>query len=151
MREDPPEGTEGDPAPITSLLGEAFMFTLEGGGLDNRELRALLDWTVRPRLLPIRGVADVNSLGGEVRTYEVRLDPAALEARGAGPSTTVVSAIENSNRKPGDRIVRNDEVLLVRIDRAARDDRGHRRYYGGGGRRRANRGARRGPRCSNRR
>lgn len=109
-----PETAEGGLAPITTPLGEAFMFTLEGDGQTNTELRTILDWTVRPRLVSIEGVAEVNSLGGEVRAFEVVPSPARLQALGLS-LRDVEAAIERNNRNAGgDRVVRNDEVLLVR-------------------------------------
>lgn len=111
---DLPPGAEGGLAPITTPLGEAFMFTLEGPATSNVELRTVLDWTIRPRLLSVPGVAEVNSLGGEVRAFEVVLRPDRLSALALGPGD-VARAIERNNRNAGgDRIVRNDEVLLVR-------------------------------------
>ena len=64
-------------APITTPLGEMFMFTIEGD-LSLADKRALLDWVIRPQLRTIPGVADVNSLGGEVRTFEVVPNPQLL-------------------------------------------------------------------------
>ncbi|HRV81156.1 MAG TPA: CusA/CzcA family heavy metal efflux RND transporter [Planctomycetota bacterium] len=114
VRDSLPPGTEGSLAPITTPLGEVFMFTLEGQGYTNRQLRSILDWNIRPRLLPVAGVADVNALGGEVRSMEVQVRPEALQAH-ALTLDDVVHAIESNNRNAGgDRIVRNDEVLLVR-------------------------------------
>jgi len=66
-----PDQVEGGLAPITTPLSEAYMFTVTSDQRDNRELRGLLDWSIRPRLLSIPGVADVNALGGEVRTILV--------------------------------------------------------------------------------
>lgn len=111
---DLPEGAEGGLAPITTPLGEAFMFTVEGPGYSNQELRTTLDWIVRPRLMSVPGVAEVNALGGLVRSFEVAVDPARLQARDLAIDD-VVEAISSSNRNAGgDRIIRNDEVLLVR-------------------------------------
>ena len=76
-----PPGATGGMAPITTPLGEMFMFTIEGD-LPLAEKRALLDWVIRPQLRTIPGVADVNSLGGEVRTFEVVPQPQSLAARG---------------------------------------------------------------------
>ena len=66
-----PAGVEGGIAPMTTPLGEMFMFTVEGGGLTLMERRDLLDWVIRPALRTVPGVADVNSLGGLVRSFEV--------------------------------------------------------------------------------
>ena len=59
-----PSGVSGGIAPMTTPLGEMFMFSIEGGGLSLMEKRDLLDWVIRPALRTIPGVADVNSLGG---------------------------------------------------------------------------------------
>ena len=50
--------------PMTTPLGEMFMFTVEGGDLSLMERRNLLDWMIRPALRTVKGVADVNTLGG---------------------------------------------------------------------------------------
>ncbi len=111
---DMPEGAEGGLAPITTPLGEAFMFTVEGEHHTNQELRTVLDWTIRPRLMSVDGVAEVNALGGLVRSFEVTVDPAQLRAYGI-ELDELSEALRRSNRNAGgDRIVRNDEVLLVR-------------------------------------
>ena len=57
-----PAGIRGGVAPMTTPLGEMFMFTIEGGTLDLRERRSLLDWVIRPALRTVGGVADVNAL-----------------------------------------------------------------------------------------
>jgi len=109
-----PSGVEAGLAPITTPLGEAYMFMVEGEGHSNIELRGLLDWVIRPRLLSVDGVADVNALGGEVRSYHVTPDPEALLAMGLNIGD-LKKALENNNRNAGgDRVVRNNEVLLVR-------------------------------------
>ncbi len=65
-----PPGASGGMAPITTPLGEMFMFTIEGD-LPLAEKRTLLDWVIRPQLRTLPGVADVNCLGGLVRSFEV--------------------------------------------------------------------------------
>lgn len=109
-----PPGAEGNLAPITTPLGEAFMFTLESDVHSNSELRSALDWIVRPRLISVDGVAELNSLGGEVRAFEVVPSPDRLVALDLSLDG-LAEAIDRNNRNAGgDRIVRNDEVLLVR-------------------------------------
>lgn len=75
-----PDGVEGGLAPITMPLSDVYMFLVEGEGHSNRELRSILDWIIRPRLLSVDGVADVNALGGEVRSFQVEPDPARLKS-----------------------------------------------------------------------
>src|SRR3990172_1035557 len=101
-------------APITTPLGEVYMYRIEGGNLSSAERRTLQDWTIRPRLRTVDGVADVNSLGGEVRAFEVAVQPERLARYGLGLDE-VEQAIEASNRNAGgDRINRQDQTLLVR-------------------------------------
>ena len=111
-----PGGVSGGLAPIVTPLGEMLMFTLDGPDLSPRDARTLLDWVVRPALRVVPGVADVNVMGGYVRTYEVIPDPAAMSARGI---TTAVleEAIERNNRNDGAGRVRDgEEALLVRAE-----------------------------------
>lgn len=108
-----PEGVEGGLAPITAPLSEVYMFLVEGDGYSNMELRNVLDWIIRPRLLSVDGVADVNALGGEVRSFHVVPDPDALRAFDL-TINDICDALERNNQNAGgDRFVRNDEVLLV--------------------------------------
>ena len=110
---DLPAMASGGLAPATTPLGEMFMFTIEGP-LSLEEKRTLLDWTIRPQLRSIPGVADVNALGGMVRTFEVVPDVGALAARGI-TLEQLRTAIEENNRNDGaGRIDRNEEALLVR-------------------------------------
>lgn len=108
-----PEGVEGGLAPITMPLSDVYMFLVEGEGYNNMELRSMLDWIIRPRLLSVEGVADVNALGGEVRSFQVVPSPDALIAFDL-TIDDICTALEKNNRNAGgDRVVRNDEVLLV--------------------------------------
>src|SRR5215210_284054 len=79
---DLPAGISGGMAPITTPLGEMFQFTIEAPGMSLEERRSLLDWVIRPALRTVPGVADVNALGGKVRSLEVVPDPAKLAALG---------------------------------------------------------------------
>ncbi|KIF83640.1 efflux RND transporter permease subunit [Noviherbaspirillum autotrophicum] len=116
---DLPPGTEGGLAPITTPLGEMFMFTIEGD-LPLTDKRTLLDWVIRPQLRAIPGVADVNALGGLVKSFEVVPDPAALAARGISLAQ-VQAALEANNRNDGaGRLSENEESLLIRSDGSVR-------------------------------
>ncbi len=118
---DLPEGVSGGLAPITTPLSEMFMFTVEGNHLSLAERRALLDWVIRPKLRTLPGVADVNALGGESRTYEVAPDNAAMSARGV-TLTELAEAIRANNRNDGaGRLTEGEEVWLVRVEGAVRN------------------------------
>ncbi len=111
-----PADISGGIAPMTTPLGEMFMFTLEGGGLSLMERRDLLDWVVRPALRTVPGVADVNSLGGQVRSFEVIPDNIRLSARGISMDQ-IVQALQNNNRNDGaGRITDGEEALIVRAE-----------------------------------
>ena len=116
-----PPGLAGGMAPITTPLGEMFMFTVEGEGLSLEERRNLLDWVIRPALRGVPGVADVNALGGKVRSFEVVPDAVKLAALGLS-TAQLKAAIEANNRNDGaGRLGEGEEVLLVRSEGSIRD------------------------------
>jgi heavy metal efflux system protein len=111
-----PAGVEGGIAPMTTPLGEMFMFSVEGGGLSLMERRSLLDWVIRPALRTVAGVADVNSLGGLVRSFEVMPDNTRLSARGISLEK-LQQAIQSNNRNDGaGRMTDGEEALIVRAE-----------------------------------
>ncbi len=113
---DLPGGISGGMAPITTPLGEMFMFTVEAEGMSLEERRAVLDWVIRPALRSVVGVADVNALGGKVRSFEVLPDPVKLAAVGLS-TAQIKAALEANNRNDGaGRLGEGDEVLLVRTE-----------------------------------
>ena len=112
---DLPADVAGGLAPITTPLGEMLMFTIEGE-LSLAEKRSLLDWVIRPQLRTLPGVADVNALGGQVRSFEVVPNLLALKARGL-TLADLRRAIEVNNRNDGaGRLVEGEESLLVRVE-----------------------------------
>ncbi|MEY4764673.1 MAG: hypothetical protein RI907_1346 [Pseudomonadota bacterium] len=114
-----PANVSGGLAPMTTPLGEMFMFTIEGPqSLEVR--RTLLDWTIRPQLRAIPGVADVNALGGQARAFEVVPDPVKLAARGL-TLTQLREALAANNRNDGaGRLIAGEEALLVRAEGSIR-------------------------------
>src|SRR5690606_34221272 len=112
-----PADASGGLAPITTPLGDMFMFTIEGP-LSLTDKRTLLDRVIRPQLRTIRGVADVNSLGGFVRSYEIVPNPQMLAIQGLSIDD-LREAIERNNRNDGaGRLVEGEEVLIVRTEGA---------------------------------
>ncbi len=108
----PPE-VEGGLAPISTPLSDMFMFTIEGP-ISLAEKRRLLDWTIRPALRTVPGVADVNVLGGFVETFEVVPDLAALAAAGISLSD-LAGAVRAGNRNDGaGRLASGEFALIVR-------------------------------------
>jgi cobalt-zinc-cadmium resistance protein CzcA len=117
---DLPEGVSGGLAPITSPLGEMFMFTIESPDLSLAERRTLLDWVIRPALRTVPGVADVNALGGHVRAFEIVPNITALAAR-AISLDQFRRAIESNSRNDGaGRVNQGEDSALVRIEGSIR-------------------------------
>ena len=118
VMDDLPPGTSGGLAPISTPLSEMFMFTIDGP-ISLSEKRTLLDWTIRPALRTVPGVADLNALGGMVETFEIRPDPAAM-ARVGMTFEDLRQAVESSNRNDGaGRLTDGEGSLIVRAVGAA--------------------------------
>lgn len=75
-----PEGVETTLGPISSIMGEIQLIGLSSpnGKVSPGELRALADWTIRPKLLTVRGVASVTTIGGSIEQYQIQVDPVRL-------------------------------------------------------------------------
>ena len=111
-----PPDVSGGMAPMTTPLGEMFMFTIESETLSLQERRSLLDWVIRPQLRTVPGVADVNALGGLVRSFEIVPDNARMYARGVSINT-LQEALLNNNRNGGaGRLSDGEGALLVRSE-----------------------------------
>lgn len=116
--EDLPGDISGGLAPMSTPLGDMFMFTVDNNGLSLEEKRFLVDWTIRPTLRTVPGVADVNALGGFVKTYEVAPMRDAMVALGIN-NDAIVSALQANNSNDGaGRINQGEEALLVRVSGA---------------------------------
>jgi len=111
-----PASASGGLAPITTPLGEMFMFSVGGDNISLEERRTLLDWVIRPALRTLPGVADVNSLGGFARSFEIVPDHNALASHGIS-FAMLQQAVQSNNRNDGaGRISDGDEALLVRAE-----------------------------------
>ncbi|MGB1457128.1 efflux RND transporter permease subunit [Spongiibacter marinus] len=110
-----PAGISGGLAPMSTPLGDMFMFTVDNPTMSLSERRYLLDWTIRPALRTVEGVADVNALGGFVKTYEVaprRADMATLKVS----TEQIIEALQRNNRNDGaGRLDQGEEAILVRV------------------------------------
>jgi len=100
--------------PISTGLGEIYQFELRGQGWSPMELRSLLDWTVNYQLRSVPGVVEVNAMGGELKTYQVTIDPEKLVAHSLSLGD-VFTALEGNNRNTGGGyLVHAEEQYLVR-------------------------------------
>jgi cobalt-zinc-cadmium resistance protein CzcA len=111
-----PADISGGIAPMTTPLGEMFMFTVEGGDLSLMERRSLLDWVIRPVLRTVPGVADVNSLGGLVRSFEVTPDNTRLSARNITIDKLILALTRNNRNDGAGRLTDGEEALIVRAE-----------------------------------
>lgn len=113
-----PPDVSGGMAPMTTPLGEMFMFTIDGDTLDLAQKRSLLDWVIRPALRTVPGVADVNALGGLVRAFEIIPDNGRMYGRGVSIEA-LQQALQVNNRNDGaGRLNDGEESLLVRAEGA---------------------------------
>lgn len=118
-----PEGLESEMGPISTGLGEIFMYSVtaeEGAVQDNGQpydayaLREIQDWIIKRQLILVEGVTEVNTNGGYEKQYHVTPDPTKLLGWGISMSQ-VVSALANNNANRGAGYVeRNGQQLLVR-------------------------------------
>lgn len=101
-----PSGVVPILGPDASGVGWIYQYVLEdtSGRMDLAELRALQDFSVRPALQSVQGVAEVASLGGFERQYQVLLDPGKLTAYGITPEE-VSRAVRNANAEVGARVL----------------------------------------------
>jgi cobalt-zinc-cadmium resistance protein CzcA len=115
VKSDLPSSISGGIAPITTPLGEILMFTIESPSLTLMEKKTLLDWIIRPALRNIPGVADINALGGELKTYRIKPDFGKMASLGISLDD-IESKIEKNNANFGaGRIEKGDAALLVRL------------------------------------
>ena len=117
---DLPSDIGGGVAPMTTPLGEMFMFTIESEQLSIMEKRSLLDWVLRPALRTVPGVADVNALGGLVRTFEVTPDITLMNAQGITLDTLRTALTENNRNDGAGQLIDGEETLLIRSDGSIR-------------------------------
>lgn len=113
-----PEGM-GSPAigPISTGLGEIYQFQVRSApGYDHSpmELREILDWQIAHQLRGVPGVVEVNTFGGELKTYEVQLDPQKLQDFNIPLSSVLESLRENNSNAGGGYLVHYDEQRIVR-------------------------------------
>src|SRR5258708_6072592 len=109
-----PAGVTPHMAPDGTAPGQDFLYPLEGGGKSIDELRAIQDFIVRYQLNSIPGVAEVATVGGLAREYQVDVDPAKLRVYDL-PLSALYAAIAKSNMSVGGKVVvQNNSEYLVR-------------------------------------
>jgi cobalt-zinc-cadmium resistance protein CzcA len=111
---DLPDGIKPEVEPPYGPTGEIYRYTLRSKTKSLHELTAIQDWILDRQFKAVPGVADVNSFGGEEKTYEVSVNPSLLQKYGL-TSLDVYNAINRSNiNVGGDVIEKNDQAFVVR-------------------------------------
>ncbi len=113
----------GDPelAPVTTGLGEIYQYVVQPKkGYEKRysavELRSIQDWIVRRQLLGTPGVADVSTFGGELKQYEVAVDPARLASAGVTINDLFTALEQNNQNAGGAYIDRRPNAYFIRTE-----------------------------------
>jgi len=118
-----PPGIEPEMGPISTGLGEIFMYTVQAkpdarqqNGLpyDATSLREIQDWIIKPQLAQVKGVIEVNSIGGYNKQYHVLPDPKKLLYYRVGIEDLVKALMANNDNRGAGYIERNGQQLLVR-------------------------------------
>ncbi|MFJ2361561.1 CusA/CzcA family heavy metal efflux RND transporter [Pseudomonas fluorescens] len=122
-KEQLPEGAEAVMGPISTGLGEIFLWTVEaqegalkddGTAYTPTDLRVIQDWIIKPQLRNVPGVAEINTIGGFAKEYQIAPDPKRLAAYKL-TLTDLITALERNNANVGaGYIERSGEQLLIR-------------------------------------
>ena len=108
-----PEGVTPTLGPDATGVGWVYEYVLDGGDQHNlQELRSIQDWFLKYELLSVEGVAEVASVGGHVKQYQVEVDPDKLLAYNV-PLSKVKMAIKRSNNDVGGRLVEMSETEFM--------------------------------------
>jgi Cu/Ag efflux pump CusA len=99
--------------PVTSAVGWLVKYALVSDTVSPEELRTLSDWEIRPRVLALGGIASVVAIGGEVKQYQVRLDPSRLLAYQISAEEVRQALAKSNTNVPGAFLQRPGEELIV--------------------------------------
>lgn len=119
-----PAGIESRMGPISTGLGEIFMWTVDakesahkpdGSQYTTTDLREIQDWIIRPQLLTVRGVTEVNAIGGYVKQFHVTPYPDKLISRGLTMQDVVTALARNNLNIGAGYIEKSGEQYLVRV------------------------------------
>lgn len=118
-----PEGIEPEMGPIATGLGEIYMYTLsaepgtltsDGRDFDAMALRELHDWVVKPQLALVKGITEVNAIGGFTKQYHVNPDPQRMLNYGVSTDDLLRALRRNNANQGAGYVERNGQQILVR-------------------------------------
>jgi len=107
-----PDGVTPTLGPLSTPIGELYRYTLEGEGRDSRELREIQDWVVEPRLLQVPGVTDITPFGGQIKQYQIQVDPAALTKYNLS-IRDIAQAVDANNQNAGGALLDNGQQSMA--------------------------------------
>ena len=121
----PPKFGEPYMGPISTGLGEIYQYTLEvdsanAGKYTDTDLRTYQDWIVKRQMAMLQGVVEVNSFGGDIKQYEVAVDPDRLKSMGITISDIFTALEKNNENTGGAYIVKNHKANFIRGEGLAR-------------------------------
>jgi cobalt-zinc-cadmium resistance protein CzcA len=87
-------------SPVSGGLGEIFQFVVRSDHHSPMQLRTILDWDIAPRIRQVPGIVELNTMGGDLKEYQVAVDPARLHAHGMTLGE-VAAALERANTNVG--------------------------------------------------
>jgi cobalt-zinc-cadmium resistance protein CzcA len=99
--------------PVATGLGEVYHYYITSDVYDLTELRTIQDWVIRPRLRRVPGIAEINTLGGKAKQYEVETDPIRLAKYGLTLDDVIRALQENNENVGGGPVPASGEVYLV--------------------------------------
>ncbi|MFO0903695.1 MAG: CusA/CzcA family heavy metal efflux RND transporter [Pirellulales bacterium] len=99
--------------PVATGLGEVFHYVVTGQGYDPTELRTIHDWVIKPPMRTVRGTAEINSWGGYVKQYQIRLNPDRLIKHNLTFDQVVDAVHKNNFNVGGGNISQPSGMLLV--------------------------------------
>ena len=108
-----PKNAEPVLGPVSTGLSEVFMYLVEGSTQNLMDLRTLQDWVIRPMLRAVPGLADVDTLGGLAKQYEVLVDPNRLTSFGLSLRQVHAAVTGNNQNAGGSYIERGGDKLVV--------------------------------------
>ncbi|MEQ8408454.1 MAG: CusA/CzcA family heavy metal efflux RND transporter [Gammaproteobacteria bacterium] len=125
VRGDIPEGLDPELGPTATGLGEIFMFTVDsqpgatnadGSAVTPMDLRVVHDWIIRPQLLRVPGVVEINPIGGYQHEIQVEFEPTRLLAYGLSQNDLIEALRSNNGNRGAGFIEYNGAQWLIRVE-----------------------------------
>ncbi len=111
---DLPQGVQSQLAPLSTAIGEIYRYTLKGSGSTSRDLRAMEDWVVERNIRAVPGIADVVTIGGLVKTYEVNPDLARMRYYGVSLQQLYTALGRGNANVGGSKVTEGSQQYLIR-------------------------------------